>query len=112
MKLQTTKLCVNCESLYEEIGPCPYCGSEVIVWLFRALGTTVEDYMEEMTDSAMGMKEDTAIRPRVHPSVSPTASADGTIMRGRSIAEFGAALNRLGRETVRVLTFGVIHAFK
>ncbi len=41
MKLRTSKLCVNCESIYEGPGPCPDCASEVFFWVFQALGTAL-----------------------------------------------------------------------
>ena len=41
MKLRTSKLCVNCESIYEGTGPCPDCASEVFFWVFQALGTAL-----------------------------------------------------------------------
>ncbi len=42
MKLKNSKLCINCEALYEDPGPCPDCASRVFLWLFPVLGTTIE----------------------------------------------------------------------
>ncbi len=42
MKLQETKLCVNCETLYEGPGPCPSCASKTFIWLYPVLGTVLE----------------------------------------------------------------------
>ena len=47
MKLRTSKLCLDCESIYEGGGPCPDCASEVFFWVFQALGTAL---------NPMGMK--------------------------------------------------------
>lgn len=41
MKLQRTKLCVNCESVYEGNGPCPTCTSRIFIWLYPVLGTVL-----------------------------------------------------------------------
>ncbi len=41
MKLRQTKLCINCEALYEDPGPCPDCASEVFLWLSPVLGTAL-----------------------------------------------------------------------
>ena len=109
MKLQTTKLCVNCESLYEEIGPCPYCRSEVFVWLFRALGTAIEANTERMIDFPSARKEYAVSRPQAHPFIAPTISFGDTMMKSRSFADLRTALNKLGREMVQVLTLGMIH---
>jgi hypothetical protein len=112
MKLQTSKLCVNCESLYEGISPCPYCRSEIFLWLNRALGTTLESNMEQIFDDTLGIKEGAGPRPQVHPSVSPRTSSSEEIAGPRFFAEFHTALSRLGRETVRFLTLGMIQACK
>jgi len=112
MKLQTSKLCVNCESLYEGIGPCPYCRSEVFLWLNRVLGTTLESNMEQFFDNTLGIKEGAAPRPQVHPPVSPQRSFGDEIVGSRFFADFQPALSRLGREMVRFLTLGMIQAYK
>ena len=112
MKLQTSKLCVNCETLYEGTESCPYCRSEVFIWLFRALGTTLEPNPEEMDDCQLPIKENRAPQPHVYRSGSPMISFGDTIMRCISLAEFRTACGRLGREMVRVLTFGMVQAYK
>jgi hypothetical protein len=112
MKLQTTKLCVNCESLYEGIGPCPYCRSEVFLWLFRALGTVLEADPKGRTDPPFPAEKGRVPHYPVQPSVSPTQFIRDSVMQFRSFAEFRSALNRLGRETVRFLTLGMIQAYK
>lgn len=66
MKLQGTKLCVNCESIYEGPGPCPTCSSETFIWLYAALGTTLDS---EARSVRTGLKGD--FKPRRH-EVVPT----------------------------------------
>jgi hypothetical protein len=112
MKIQTSKLCVNCESLYEGNGPCPFCRSEVFVWLFRALGTALEPNIEGNDNHTVATKEGPASRPLLHLSDSSTNSFGDTMMECRSFEEFRSTMGRLGREMVRVLTFGMIHACK
>ena len=112
MKLQTTKLCVNCESLYEEFSTCPYCGSEVFIWLFRALGTVLEENPEQIDQCSLAVREAPASRTPGYLSDSPAVSFGERIMRGRSVSESRIALGRWGREMVRVLTFGIMHAYK
>ena len=110
MKLQTTKLCVNCESIYEGKGSCPYCRSEVSIWLFRALGTALESNTEQNMDDPCELKENMGIRSRVHPSIPRKESSGDAIMAYQSLAEIRTGLSRLGREMVRFLTFGMIQA--
>jgi len=112
MKLQTSKLCVNCESLYEGTESCPYCRSEVFIWLFRALGTTLEPNPEEMDDCPLPAKESQVLQPHVYRSASPMISFGDTVMRYISFPEFRMALSWVGREMVRVLTFGAVQAYK
>ncbi len=109
MKLQTTKLCVNCESLYEEIGPCPYCRSEVFVWLFQALGTVIENDPDLTAGSPLPMNKEWAPHAQVHPSTATFPQE--SVMHARSFTEFRAALGKMGREMIRFLTFGAIHAY-
>lgn len=108
MKLQTSKLCVNCETLYEGIGSCPYCGSEVVVWLFRALGTAIEANTEEDTNCTLTVKEDPASHSQAFPSDPPRASFGDRTGGAGSFTEFRTAINRMGREMVKVLTFGLM----
>lgn len=112
MKLQTTKLCVNCENIYEGTKSCPYCRSEVFIWLFRALGTTLEANPEEMDDCPLPIKESRASQPYVRRSIDAMGSFGETIMKCIPLTEVRDALGRLGRETVRVLTFGMVQAYK
>ena len=112
MKLQTSKLCVNCESLYEGTKSCPYCRSEIFIWLFRALGTTLKPNPAEMDDCPLPIKENRASQPHVYRSGSAMISFGDTIMRCISFAEFCTACGRWGREMVRVLTFGMVQAYK
>lgn len=112
MKLQTSKLCVNCESLYEGTKSCPYCRSEIFIWLFRALGTALKPNPEEMDDCPLPIKENRASQPHFYRTGSPLNSFGDTIMRCISLAEFRTACGRLGREMVRVLTFGMVQAYK
>lgn len=112
MKLQTTKLCVNCESLYEGVGRCPFCRSEVFVWLFRALGTALDPIIEGIDDYTLTIKEGPGARTHLHLSESHRNSFSDTMMECRSFAEFRDALGRFGSEMVRVLTFGMIQACK
>ena len=112
MKLQKTKLCVNCESLYEGAESCPDCGSEVLIWLFRALGTTLETNTEEVDDCPLPIKEGRAPQSYFFRSKGPMISGVDTIVRYISYREFRYALGRLGREMVRVLTFGMVQAYK
>ena len=112
MKLQDSKLCVNCESLYEGTTSCPYCQSEVFVWLFRALGTTLDPNMEEMDNYSLAIKEAPASRSPIYQSGSPTSSFASRIMGCRSFAEFRMALGWVGRGMVRVLTLGMVQAYK
>jgi len=112
VKLQTTKLCVNCESIYQGNSPCPYCRSEIFLWLFRVLGTALGSNAEENIDQTFVFKEGAAFRSHLHPSVPRKMSSGDAIMRSGSFAEFRTGLSRLGREMVRFLTFGMIHAYK
>ena len=57
MKLEKSKLCVNCEALYEQSAPCPYCGSEIFVCLSRVLGTVIEEGLEGMDCCGGEVKE-------------------------------------------------------
>jgi hypothetical protein len=110
MKLETTKLCVNCESIYEGNRSCPYCRSEVFLWLFRVLGTALGADAEQNINYSSKITEDAAFRSQVHPSAPSKISSGEAIMQSGSLGEFRAGLSRLGRETVRFLTFGMIHA--
>jgi hypothetical protein len=112
MKLETTKLCVNCESIYEGNRSCPYCRSEVFLWLFRVLGTALGAEGEENINCTSKIAEDAAFRSQVHPSAPSRISSEEAIMRSGPLAEFRAGLSRVGRETVRFLTLGMIHAYK
>jgi RNA polymerase subunit RPABC4/transcription elongation factor Spt4 len=112
MKLQDSKLCVNCESLYEGTTSCPYCQSEVFVWLFRALGTTIDPNVEEMDNYSAAIKETPALRSHIHQSDFPKSHFVSRIMGCRSFAEFRVALGWVGREMVRVLTLGMVQAYK
>jgi hypothetical protein len=108
MKLQDSKLCVNCESLYEGIASCPYCRSEVFVWLSRALGTALKKDAEPPDYWTLALRERPAARSHVYLSGSAMKFFGDTILRCRSFAEFRNALQRRGREMVRVLTFGMM----
>jgi hypothetical protein len=108
MKLETTKLCVNCESIYEGNRSCPYCRSEVFLWLSQVLGTALGADAEQNINYASKITEGAASRSRVHPSAPSKISSGEAIMRSGSVAEFRAGLSRVGRETVRFLTFGMM----
>jgi hypothetical protein len=110
MKLESTKLCVNCESIYEGNRSCPYCRSEVFLWLFRVLGTALGADAKQNINYTSKIAEGAAFRSQVHPSASSKVSSGEAIMRAGSLAEFRAGLSRLSRGTVRFLTFGMIHA--
>jgi hypothetical protein len=110
MKLENTKLCVNCESIYEANRSCPYCRSEVFLWLFRVLGTALGADAEQNKNYTSKIPEGAAFPSRVYPPAPSKISSGEAIMRSGSLAEFRAGLNRLGRETVRFLTLGMIHA--
>jgi len=109
MKLQKSKLCVNCESLYEQSAPCPYCGSEIFMWLSRALGTAIEEDMEGKDKCGQALKEKPAFGYGLG---SAAANVRGTVMNSKSLAEFRLACERVGREMVRVLTLGLVQACK
>jgi hypothetical protein len=65
-----------------------------------------------MDDCPLPIKESRASQPQVYRSGSSMISFGDTIMRCISFAEFPTALGRLGREMVRVLTFGMVQAYK
>ncbi len=50
MKLKNCILCINCETLYEEPGPCPRCASRVFLRLFSVLGTILEEDKRQAQD--------------------------------------------------------------
>jgi RNA polymerase subunit RPABC4/transcription elongation factor Spt4 len=112
MKLQNSKLCVNCESIYEETTSCPYCQSEVFVWLFQALGTTLDPDIEEMDNHSLSKQEPPASRAHVFQKNSLTSAFARRITGGRSFGELGMALGSASREMIRVLTFGMVQAYK
>jgi hypothetical protein len=112
MKLEKSKLCVNCEALYEQPAPCPYCGSEIFVWLSRALGTTVEQDLEDMDNCVGAGKEIPASQAGVNRSGSFATAFGERFLDSKGLAEFRLACGRAGREMVRVLTLGLVQACK
>jgi hypothetical protein len=112
MKLQKSKLCVNCESIYEQHAPCPYCGSEIFVWLSRALGTTIAEDGEEMKGCGGEAQVRLAARAPAD-GLRASGSTFGTILKeSLPFTEFRLACGRVGREMVKVLTLGFVQAFK
>ncbi len=100
MKLRTSKLCVNCESIYEGAGPCPDCASEVFFWVYQALGTAL---------APKGfMTEEPGIRRRRPVTELPRMSESGGLYRDLSIypapGKRPNLLGRLGLGISRVLT--------
>ncbi len=108
MKLQNSKLCVNCESLYDGVNSCPYCRSEVFVWLSRALGTTIEPETEQNDYCTLASRRDSVSRAHVHLPGSPANLFGDAILKNKSLPDFRFAIQRWGREMVRVLTFGMM----
>ena len=66
MKLKNSILCINCETLYEEPGPCPKCASRVFLLLFSLLGTILEEDKREAQDHRRTVKNNTP-QPVVFP---------------------------------------------
>jgi hypothetical protein len=102
MKLRTSKLCVNCESIYEGAGPCPDCASEIFFWVYQALGTA-------LTPKAVLMNEAPGMRRRLPVTDLPALAESGRIYR--DLPMYSAAkrsranmLGRLGEGISRVLT--------
>ena len=112
MKLQKSKLCVNCESLYEQSTPCPYCGSEIFMWLSRALGTAIEEDFGDVDSCGNPLKETQAAQKLACRPGSAATAFGNTVMGAKSFAEFRLACGRVGREMVRVLTLGLVQACK
>lgn len=112
MKLQNSKLCVNCESLFEETARCPYCGSEIVVWLSRALGTVLEENTADMDTCTAPMKESPVSQPHICRSGSPATSFAGSVPGGKSLMEFRLACGWLRREMGRVLTLLMVQVCK
>lgn len=62
MRLQDSKLCVNCESIFEENGHCPYCSSDTFLRLAQVLGTVLgpSDYrrnLQRRLKNSMGLEK-------------------------------------------------------
>ncbi len=62
MRLQDSKLCVNCESIFEEKGHCPYCASDTFLQLSQVLGTVLgpNDYprtLRRRFNEAVGLEK-------------------------------------------------------
>lgn len=111
MKLQTSKLCVNCESLYEGNITCPFCRSDVFVWLNRALGTTLEVNPEPV--SYFPAEEEVPPSQRHFALTGAPTNSSGNANNGfKSFGEIRITLEKFGRDMARVLTLGVIQAFK
>jgi hypothetical protein len=64
MKLKSSKLCINCETLYEEPGACPQCGSQVFLRLSPVLGTILEEDKGE-PENCPGTVENNIPQPAV-----------------------------------------------
>ncbi len=109
MKLEKSKLCVNCEALYEQSAPCPYCGSEIFVWLSRVLGTVI---LEDMDCCGGAVKEIPASQAGVNRSGSLATAFGERFIDSKALAGFRLACGRAGREMVRVLTLGLVQACK
>jgi RNA polymerase subunit RPABC4/transcription elongation factor Spt4 len=112
MKLQNSKLCVNCESLYEGTTSCPYCQSEVFVWLFQALGTTLDPDMEETDIYSLAKQASPTSRVHISPKNSLKSAFARRIMGDRSFSELRMTLGWGGRGMLRVLTLGMVQAYK
>ncbi len=108
MRLQKSKLCVNCESIYEQHGPCPYCGSEIFVWLSRALGTTIAEDGEEMNGCGGEAQIRLASRAPADGSRAPGSTFGRILKESMPFTEIRLACGRVGRGMVRVLTFGLV----
>ncbi len=103
MKLRTSKLCVNCESIYEGAGPCPDCASEVFFWVYQALGTA-------LTPKGVLMNDKPRIRGRMNTVELPAFGGLGgmygnlPLFPGGSKKSLPHMLERLGHGISRVLT--------
>ncbi len=103
MKLRTSKLCVNCESIYEGPGPCPDCASEVFFWVYQALGTA-------LTPKGVLMGDGPRMRGRMTSAELPEFSELGGIYQDLSLYPAGHKrslphmLERLGHGISRVLS--------
>jgi hypothetical protein len=102
MKLRTSKLCVNCESIYEGAGPCPDCASEVFFWVYQALGTVLAPQAVLMNEEpGMGRRMPVADLPRLPESGGMYRDLPMYSEAKRSRANM---LGRLGEGISRVLT--------
>ncbi len=108
MKLQNTKLCVNCESLFEDSSSCPYCQSGVFVWLIQALGTTINPDMDEIDIYSLAKQASPASQAHVSQKDSFISEFTRKMMGGKSLGELRVALGSAGRGMIRVLTFGMV----
>jgi len=98
MKLQNSKLCVNCECLYEGIGPCPDCASEVFLWAFQGLGTALERKEPETNHHESAMENGISSQ-----LADPVIFSGMTIPRGGSSAATSNIFNKLGQGIARIL---------
>ncbi len=97
MKLRNAKLCVNCESLYEGVGQCPDCSSEVFLWVFQTLGTAIERKEPEIIHESV-MERGVSSR-----LAGPVIFSDVTIRRGGSSAATSNIFNKVGQGIARIL---------
>lgn len=57
MKLEEAKLCVNCDNLYDNIGDCPKCGSEIF-WKLKNWVFPMFDRQTKLSQSEIGEKDE------------------------------------------------------
>jgi hypothetical protein len=100
MKLRTSKLCVNCESIYEGAGPCPDCASEVFFWVYQALGTALAPKGFMTGEPGMRRRRPTAELPRI----SESAGIYRDLPLYPASSKRPNMLGRLGLGIFRVLT--------
>ncbi len=101
MKLRTSKLCVNCESIYEGAGPCPDCSSEVFFWVFQALGTA-------LAPKGAFMNGEPGMQRRISSRALPRLADNGGIYA--DLAGYPAAPKRTFPNMVGRLTQGISRA--
>ncbi len=102
MKLKSSKLCINCEALYEEPGPCPQCASRVFLRLFSVLGTILEEDKRQAQDYRRTVKNNI---PVVFPRNTLRSLGRFVTWRVRSGLSILNISSKWGQKMVRGLDF-------
>ncbi len=104
MKLKNSVLCINCETLYEEPGPCPQCASQVSLRLFPLLGTILEEDKREIQNYRRTVKNNIP-QPVVSPRNTLPSLGRSMTWRVRSGTSILNISIKWGQKMVRGLDF-------